>query len=302
MSEENVMDTEDVTVEDGTSDTPIEDSGDTQVETEEVEYTPNFTYKVKDEERSFDERFHGIVRSKDDEDFIRDLYTKADGLESYKTKLTEKEQAYTQLHDQASQLSQGFQTIKQHRDNGDFDKLTKAIGWKEEDLLNYAYKIAQERALPQEEQKRLQAERQRNDEVASLRAEIDTMKTSQQEKLLNQQIDQVSAEMNKYPEMYKEFEARGTSFGEMVIALGRNYKSMHGKDPDIGELVKTVVKQAMGANYFDKTTQSADSEEQLPIINTRKPTLANVKQGNTNPVDETIDMAKLRQMASEIAY
>ena len=61
------------------------------------DYTPNTTYKIKDEEKSFNEKLVAGIKDKETEDHLRDLYTKADGLESYKQKFTKKDEVQKQV-------------------------------------------------------------------------------------------------------------------------------------------------------------------------------------------------------------
>ena len=55
---------------------------------EEDAYTPNFNYKVKDEEKEFPEFLKAIMTNKENEDAVRDLFTKADAMEGIKESRT----------------------------------------------------------------------------------------------------------------------------------------------------------------------------------------------------------------------
>jgi len=47
-------------------------------------YSPNYQYKFQDEMFEFDERVKPVIKSKEDEDFFRDLYTKSRAMEMMK--------------------------------------------------------------------------------------------------------------------------------------------------------------------------------------------------------------------------
>lgn len=51
------------------------------------EYKPDFSYKVYDTVKEFDPRLRSVIKSKDDEAYIRDIVTKAEGLEINKRNL-----------------------------------------------------------------------------------------------------------------------------------------------------------------------------------------------------------------------
>jgi hypothetical protein len=48
------------------------------------EYTPDFSYKIKDQDFEFPEWIREVVKSKEQEEYLRDLHTKADALEGIK--------------------------------------------------------------------------------------------------------------------------------------------------------------------------------------------------------------------------
>lgn len=67
---------------DADTETPAkEDEGDSK-----PAYEPNFKYKVYDQEKEFPESLRAVVKDKESEDYVRDLLTKADGLEGMKVR------------------------------------------------------------------------------------------------------------------------------------------------------------------------------------------------------------------------
>jgi hypothetical protein len=55
--------------------------------TEPPAYTPNFKFKVMDKEYEFDKRLQGVVKTAEDEKWLRDLHNKAFGLEHVQKKV-----------------------------------------------------------------------------------------------------------------------------------------------------------------------------------------------------------------------
>lgn len=55
------------------------------------EYTPNFKYNIKDEEKEFPEFLREVVKSKEQEDQLRDLFTKVDAFDGIKESRTKVE-------------------------------------------------------------------------------------------------------------------------------------------------------------------------------------------------------------------
>src|SRR5688500_3044500 len=48
------------------------------------QYTPNYKFKVMDEEKEFDDFLKGAIKTKEDEEKLRDIVTKAYGLDAHK--------------------------------------------------------------------------------------------------------------------------------------------------------------------------------------------------------------------------
>jgi hypothetical protein len=89
------------------SQTPIHEAGSIPVDgdapganPETPAYEPDFGYQIRGEQFTFDERLHSAVKDKDTEDFLRDTFTKAHGLDAVKTRLDESETKYGDLQSQ----------------------------------------------------------------------------------------------------------------------------------------------------------------------------------------------------------
>ena len=83
-------------------------------------YEPNFDYQIRGEKFTFDERLHSGVKDKDTEDFLRDTFTKAHGLDSVKTRLDESETKYGDLQskfDQSRVENENFRGNLDHLNN-----------------------------------------------------------------------------------------------------------------------------------------------------------------------------------------
>jgi hypothetical protein len=73
-----------------------EDSG---AESPTEEYTPDFKYSVKDEEKEFPKWMQEGIKSKEDEESLRDLFTKVEGLDGIKESRTKLEEDFTTYRD-----------------------------------------------------------------------------------------------------------------------------------------------------------------------------------------------------------
>jgi hypothetical protein len=83
--------------------TPVDAAKDTSKETAQhaapvpEAYKPNFTYNVRRKEHTFPEALKEVIKSKEDENYWRDVFTKADALEPIKADRERLEQQYNGL-------------------------------------------------------------------------------------------------------------------------------------------------------------------------------------------------------------
>lgn len=97
---------EETTPEEPKIETLESDSSPEEGKTEEApkeEYVPNLTYRVHDKEHTFNEQVASYIKSKEDEDFFRELVTKAEGIEVIKPKLEKYREEATSYRDKISE-------------------------------------------------------------------------------------------------------------------------------------------------------------------------------------------------------
>jgi len=110
----------------------------------EPSYQPNFSYEYRTldgirEKKEFDDRLKQIIKTKDDEEFVRQLVTKADGLDVNKRNLKQYEDKYTTLEQEHSTLKSDVEFVLSARDRGDFWTAANAIGFTKEQIRKAVY-------------------------------------------------------------------------------------------------------------------------------------------------------------------
>ena len=106
------------------------------------------------QEFEFDERLRGIITDKESEDYVRELVTKAHGLDTFKTKLSEKEQAFTDIEAKYGEAQtgyqkyeRGFQRLEELKEK-DLSSFAKAWGITDQSILDLARNIIQQDENP----------------------------------------------------------------------------------------------------------------------------------------------------------
>jgi putative lipoic acid-binding regulatory protein len=253
----------------------------------EIDFKPSFVYKVKDEEFQFDDRVKSVIKSKADEDYFRDIYTKASGLDTYKQKVGAYESQINELTSGLDELSQGFHRIKELRDSGKMDELVHTLGLKDEDIVNYALEIARLNQLPQEEKKVIQQARDYERENRELKSKLsqveNTYKTTTYEKSVQQDFQELQSMVSSASDLAEAMRSKGIDLQAEVINVGMSEFGRRGEDISIKDAFQIVVNKYGWLKDINKQPV----QKELPRID-EKDTLPIIKGGNSVPVSQEI--------------
>ena len=246
-------------------------------------YTPNYKYKVKDEEFDFDERVHSAIKSQDDEDYFRDIYTKAGGIDSYKQKVDGYETKITELTGGVDELSQGFHRIKELRDKGNMSELIHTLGIKEDDVVNYALELAKKNQLPQEERERIDQNTGYQRENKELKTRLDSLENRYNTEATNNATQNDFQELQSLVggegDLANAMKSKGMDLQAEVINTGMSEFGRRGQDISVSDALN-LVKQKYGwlVKVEPQVIPNIDQKESLPII----------KGGNSVPISSEI--------------
>jgi hypothetical protein len=178
---------------------PDENTGsDTSVENTDIggggesDWSPNYSFKVKDEDHEFDEWVRPAITNKEHEEKLRDLYTKAYGLDTVKSRAEEYEKKYSDvnskygtLNSQWEQMSNGLQKISELKEK-DFSTFRKVWQIPDHKILEAASDIMQYMQNPE-----LKAQYDANQERA-----VQMLQQEQSLAQYNQQTVQMQRQMH----------------------------------------------------------------------------------------------------------
>lgn len=239
-------------------------------------YEPNYSYRVKDQEAQFDDFLRESVKSKEQEDKLRDLYTRAGAFEDFKRG---KEEASQNLQKLVGQI----QKVNDYVGKGDMERAIRAIGLPEEKLLEYfAKKYEYEQLDPS--QKKLHDDRREaelkaessSEELNLLREQMNAMAVSQRTQELNSVLAKDG--IRQIAEAFDKNAGHAGSFADAVKRQAIAVYHATGKDLSAEEAVEMIAKPLRGFvnSQGSTTTQgNAASDPERTVI---------VKNKNDKPV------------------
>lgn len=230
-------------------DSGTEDSGGDSTETPPSDWSPTYKFKVHEEEKEFDDFLKPLVKSKEDEEKIRDILERAYGLDHVKADratLREHNKALVSEVNEFGTVKMELQALGTHLKNGDFESFKEAFNIPDELIMQYALqKVKLANASP-EEQAAYQAQRA---EAQRLRA-LEDQNRAWQESYQNYVVSSKETELNfvlSQPDVVnvmQEFDSRlgqPGAFRNEIIRRGQMHFNATGQDLSAKQVVDTFV-------------------------------------------------------------
>lgn len=271
----------------------IEATSDESIDPTEESFTPSFTYKVKDEEREFDERLRDIVKDKETEDYVRDLYTRADGLDSYKEKVKTYEDSLRESSSQVSQLTDFYKGLSSMRDSKNYRQLFGQLGIDEESLLEYAYSVANEATLPEEQRQYISQNREYQDRLSHLENELNSYRQATEQQTVENDLRELESCVSTYKDLDERMKGAGFNLRDEILSHGIATTKITGKEPTIEQATIAVVER------FNKLFTPKDSDIEQ-TINNRPAALPKINGTNQTSPEKRLSLDDLRKMADAI--
>lgn len=250
--------------------------------TQAPQYTPNFKYKVLDQEREFDEWLRPVVKDADSEKRVRDLLERAYGIDAVKADRTKIRESFQTLQQEKAAVESSLNTLStmvRSRDHRFF----KAAQIPDDFVLEAAHRILQEKEMSPEQRAQLQHQRSLEEKYHETVSQNELLmqehqKTATQYRDFELQNTLQSSEVSPIVQIFDSKVGPG-KFRAEVVRLGQWYWTTQGKDKPVKELVQEVGNMARAfigensgvtagqqapANVV--TTQTAPTQQVIPNI------------------------------------
>lgn len=258
-----------------------------------TEYSPDYKFKVRNEEFEFDEKLRPLVTNKDVEDHLRDLYTKSHGIDYLKKGLDEKSNTITELSSGKSQLENEFNSMKEgfvrlgEMSRNDFTSFQKSMEISDDAILKRAEEIIDYRSADNDRRHEIDKIHQDRmskyhdeDNLSSLQKENQELRRTQHQLAFNQAMSDsgviefktgfekrmgegsFNAEVQHYGSFIYNTQKRYISPSEAIGAVMNRYKPF----------VETVNPVVTSNNTVEgNSTQSNKIPNPIPSLGSGKP-------------------------------
>jgi len=271
------------------------------VSPEVPEYTPNYSFKVMNEQKEFDEWAKKAIKDADSEKAVRELYEKAHGLDFVK-------QDRVKLKEEFQSVRNDYEGLKGHllqagtaRQRGDYKTFFESFGVSDDEVLKYALKVAELREAPAETRQQFETQRQESLRAVSLESENQKMYEQVQSLGVQQrtfELDQAlaSSDISQVVQMYDERVGQPGAFRARVVERGQYHWYASQKDLPALQVANEIAAMfgPMGSPQAAPIPQVAAPSQAAA----KKPVIPSIQSRGTSPaqkVPKSIeDLKKLR--------
>jgi len=296
-------------VEDDTDTTGADDDTDgdtenTDSDTEDLpDYEPNYSYKVQDVESVFDDRFKAVIKTKEDEDFVRDMYQRAEGLKHVKDRADKAKGDYTALEKEYNAAKMEHDRVKSEHEKivaeinhvgelgkkGDVLGALRELGFDNEAILKAAGILVGDDAVQKDydqKSKHIQAELKYNKQLSEQQKYRETQEQRNKElyhKNAELMLDMAltNQDVQSFSEKFSGHESvKGMSFRDAVIRQGQ-MEEYNNTFIDIPTTIRNTMNNFSYINHsVPKKTTVASNPKTTIVAPSKKTSLPNNVKGN----------------------
>jgi hypothetical protein len=149
---------------------------------ENNEWQPDFSYSIKDEKHEFDEWIRPSITDAEKESQIRELYTRAQGLDHVKSNLEQERERIKELQRREEELKYQAETYKTGVDGlkelakTDFPSFAHLAGIDDQTILTYANQRLDYKEKPEHERKMIDEDMNRRTQSYQSHLEVENLR------------------------------------------------------------------------------------------------------------------------------
>lgn len=287
-----------------TQETQQENAGEVK---EVPQYTPNFKFKVMDEEKEFDEFIRGAIKDKEHEEKLRDLYTKAHGLEHHKKtheSLKERvEKHYRPLEETYNTTMNNIKYLDQAVQKKDYQTFFDTLKIPRQDILKYALDLVKYEEMSPEQKAQVDKQREieRNNEMLSQQTQSYQSQAQEyavQVRTLQLNNELMRPEHNSFVQNFDAKAGKPGAFREQVIRHAELAFYRNQTDLPVEQAVQEVM--ALYGNWIAPQVAPTPQQAPAPQVQQKPPVIPNVQSTGNSPAKKIpTSLADLRKMAKE---
>lgn len=283
-------------------------------------YTPNYKFKVLDQEKEFDEWAKKAITDAQMEKQVRQLYEKAHGLDFVKNDRTRLRSELEKVSQEHTGLRKSIDTLSGFVQKGDFLSFFEALKIPEQQVFKWVHDRIQFLQKPAQEQQVYNQARMESQRVQTLMEQNQQLQTMAQQYAVNMRMQEMDSyltrpELADFANRYDSHLGNPGAFRRAVVERGQYHALTTGKDIPVTQAInevlqilgaippKTAAAPAQAAQPAAQAQPEGTPQPQAPAVAEKKPVITNVQgRGGASPVRKVPKtLADLKKLADEAA-
>lgn len=209
-------------------------------------YNPNFKFTAAQKEHEFDDLFKPLVKSKEVEEKIRELYTKGYGIESLREDRDSLKTRFSEMNETLTQQGAIISAAQEFIQRKDYASLLEHLNVPVQDIMQFAHMQLKLQSATPEQKQAYENSRRASQDAVRLTQENQTM----QQRLAEMAQAQTARDLDMLTQrpdvsvVMQAFDARMGkvgSFRDKVYERGQYHYMMSGKDVPVEQAVNEVL-------------------------------------------------------------
>lgn len=289
-------------------------------EGEEGEFKAALKFTVHGKELAMDPRLEGVIKTKEHEEILRDLYTKVEGFELIKPKYQERTQQVQEFQrlwqEEVTPQRQSIEMAKQALAADDMETVIEVLGLPKEKIFRYvANQLRYQEMSPQERAdadraRRLQQESYRvpqvNDQLTQATAE--NRKLAQDMRYMQLDFALSQGAQQDVVKMVDAKLGQVGAFKQKVMLFAADHAKRTGEDLTVEQAIEAVAKEYRAFVVTEQpkpAKQGLTAQEKVVKVASKKPpVIPSISGRGTSPARKEIsrisDLRKLAKQASAV--
>ncbi len=275
-------------------------------------FSPNFKFKVMDEEKEVPEQFRALIKDAKTEKEVKAIFEKAYGLDFHKPKYEQLKVDHEKVVTEHTNLNKSLSQLSKFVEKKDYNSFFEALKISKVDILEYTKSLLAEIEMPEEQRRQIEAQRQERNRLYQLEEQNQELSTKFETEQVQARTFQLNSALARpeYSQVASQFDARAgrpNAFAFEVMKLGAEYER-RGQLLGIEQAVQETVKfwsPFLGApqgnpqnTQINADTQQGESGESQQTVAKPLPVLPNVSGRATSPIKQGVkSIADLKKLS-----
>ncbi len=238
-------------------------------------YTPNFSYEYRTlagirEKKEFDDRLKQIIKTKEDEDFVRQMVTKAEGLDVNKRNLTQIEEKYANIEKEYSTIKHDVDFVLAARDRGDVFTALQAIGFNKQQIREAVYHDLEAEKLTPQQRQAYDRKHELENSTYHLNRKIQELEQKTRSFEVQSRTTELESIINAgdIAPIAQDFDRRNgpNAFWNEVVSRGLMYATQMGIEKKPAEVVQEIITKYSLRAPETKPTPTSSAPKTLPVL------------------------------------